>query len=444
MYDRQMGSSAKEAVVETASEGAVHPPDHERARDPAADQRTASHLLREWTRDGGAAEGDKGGHLSPKVLANLRGELQKFVPGDEATQQRIIDQLARLNFPSNVTLLVANDDQSVIRAVRGLHDVLKREFNVTSGDANADLAIVATDPQANCIGSAQLFLATARALGLAARPIEVVRTADGRTTLHVASMVALPSGKQATADLLFPDAVSAPFDLGGTYQSNGKYLDTKSAEHYRRIRELSDQGLRSFVEMGKTGNGVDAASAARRAIELDPDNAWAHQKLGADNAQALAAEKAPGAATQRGDAGMAAEARSSFDRAIALRPEMREAYRDRATLSQAEGAPRKALADHTRYLAMLEAEFKEVYGMAPTATTAEVAARMHDLRTGSEPMVVEFVSYTIELASMLIDAGDRDGARRSLGWASTASRSQFEYYQGTSYEELLAKPVPAK
>lgn len=411
--------------------------------------------------DVGALAAPQASAVSPQAQGlplNLQNDLRRAyerMGADPATRDALVGRLAALPW-GNALSFDRNDPEAVVRALPRIHDVLKTGFNVTSGDAPITLREVAAEGRANCFGSSQVFLGLADALGLPARSIQVTETTAGKGTLHVASMVDLPDGRQVTVDMLYGDAVSRPFRLGDTYRQDGTQLRVnpdQRGQHYAAIRPLSREQLRAFVDgqspprLPNTAPRGDQEASdlryARAAIAADPNNPWSQVTL----AEALERSR-PGHfedVTPPGDMPNLREQEAALRRAMELSPGFDDLYTRLGRIQDKLGDHSAALATRQQALAMFEGPFltqlRSAAGM-PSADLATLLAQPAATSGDLGYQVEQLIASRIDVGVSMGKSGDSAGAiayleeTRRLATASTGT-NWFEYYSGQYYIDQI-------
>jgi hypothetical protein len=177
-----------------------------------------------------------------------------------------------------------NDVATVQTVALALSHDVNAALKIDSGSNPYELGEVLVSRKANCIGSAQVFYLTARAVGLTVVPIEIRNDPRGKLAFHVANLVRLPDQRYLRIDLLAEQPkpigsirASRVISLETEFTPQGLYqvrVNDQDADLYQRIRLLKGlPGLLSFAAVNK--------GDYRRAIALDPENAAASEWLGA-------------------------------------------------------------------------------------------------------------------------------------------------------------------
>jgi len=221
---------------------------------------------------------------------------------------------------------------------------IRREISVD--DEVFELQDVIRYEQAQCLGYSQLYYALGRALGLAVRPINVVKL-EGRRRLgagvaHVSCMVDLSDGRTMMLDLVPGGFISRPFVFGDKFKQvdNCRQIndDCKSLKIFRKVEVLSAEGLAAhrYNNLGSVYSFSerldDAELSYSRAIELNPNFAEAYNNRG----------------VAKWRSGRGEEALRDYSKAIELRPEYAEAWNNRAITYEKKGELERAISDYTR------------------------------------------------------------------------------------------------
>ncbi len=395
--------------------------------------------------------------LSLNTQNDLRAAYERL-GADPATRDALVARLATLPWGDALDF-DRNDSAAVLRALPRIHDILKAGFDVTSGDAPIALREVATAGQANCFGSTQVYLGMADALGLAARPIQVTDTTSGKPTLHVASMVDLPDGRQVTVDMLYADAVSQPFRLSDTYHQDGTVLrvnDSGRGHHYDGIRLLDRNQLRTFVDSQSPPpfSGEEMSPAAYEhilrytdaAIAADPNNPWLYRTR-AENLEHMRPDRWGDTLPPAGAANLRRQA-EDYRRAMELSPNTPDFPISLGRVYQNLGDHAAALGARQRGLEVFERRFlpqlREAAGLPANTSLDTVfrspAAESDDYRSQIEA----WVAYRIDVGVSMGRSGDTAGARayleetRRLMDGASGAR-WFEYYSGQSYIDEFSR-----
>lgn len=241
------------------------------------------------------------------------------------------------------------------------------------------LQLVLEKRQSQCLGNCQLFMVLGAAVGLDARPIDVIFPPFGylnESMYHSATMVRLADGRVRMIDVR-GDVNSPPFVFTKHYERHGAYWrliqQSNAIRLHRQIRPIDLQAVRSDVLLstGQTykktredearvlfeaaldlgpnssravlqiahcleldGKFAESEALYQRAVKGDPDRAEAHFGYGCFLFRQ----------------GRLAEAKRFFDRAITLKPEVPTMLSERAAVLASLGEPRRARADVAKAL----------------------------------------------------------------------------------------------
>ncbi len=397
--------------------------------------------------------------LTLSTQAGLRRAFDSL-GADPSTRDALVARLAALPWGDTLSF-DRTDSESILRALPRMHDILKAGLKVDSGENSLTLRDVAANGNANCFGSSQVFLALADALGLHARSIQVSETTSGRGTLHVASMVDLPDGRQVTVDLLYRDAVSQPFKLDEAYRRDGNVLRLNEAlagQHYAAIRPLSLAQLRTFVDSQSpppldlratsAERGALTVAHARTAIGADPGNPWLYATLadGLEVARPGRFDDTP----RPEDFSNLREQEAALRRATELSPSFEEFYMQLGRVQDKLGEHGAAVATRRRVLEVLEADFiprlRAASGLGASASLSELLASPAAASRDLGYLVETLISARIDLGVSLGRTGDRATARayleetRRLASMPPGSTNWFDYYSGQSYIDKFQGP----
>ncbi|MBP7216147.1 MAG: FHA domain-containing protein, partial [Candidatus Omnitrophica bacterium] len=275
------------------------------------------------------------------VIAGMRRQLQGFEYLDADAKEMIVQSLLR-TLPELPAMQHAyTQGESDEKIARQLFDMLRGRYRIDSGENAFHLSDVLVQREANCIGSTQLFLLAAQAIGLDAQPIEVKNTLRNTSIYHVASLVKLKSGRVMMVDLLITDVgASESFILNAAYKKKGLYLIINKAYEdkalHKRIRTLTVPGLLAFVDINR--------NMYLPALEKDPNNAWGYDRQ-ADF------YKGSWDTDPRADYEKAEE---NYKKALSLDPELLDAHRGLGRVYEWMRKPQQALDEFSKAISFME------------------------------------------------------------------------------------------
>ena len=338
-------------------------------------------------------------------------ELARFVGSTPEARALIIARLQTVD-PALLRFSSPKNSAAIVRELSTVQRTLKLLFDVTSGEGELSQEELARTGKANCFGSTQVFLAVARAQGLRARPIHVEHARSGMATLHVASLVHLPDGRVATVDVLYDDAVSAPFDLRRRYRDSGRALEISSAETgttYAQIRLLDDKRFNVFLasQLLDTHDATSIA-ALRELARRDPANPWIQQTLGDTIGSTIdASNRALVPVDPK------AEMLAAYRAVLALDPNHAGAWRDSADILHERGDLSGASTAYDRAAALIEqALLRQMNSRAaPGEDDATVARAASDPNVG---FVFDNLIEVLERRARLAEAAGDSAATQRL------------------------------
>lgn len=200
--------------------------------------------------------------------------------------------------------------------------------------------------QANCVSFSQLMYITWNAVGLSARPIDVLdpldSPEDGTRKGHIACIVDLFDGQLIMADMTWSYELSFVFKLEEHFVKVGNYWELKDKDNplqiHKRIRLLDGKGLlaeiynsRGVVYSSK-GEYDRSILEYNKAIENDPGNALAYFNRGVIYY----------------DKGENDRAILDYTKAIEINLKFHEAYYNRGIIYANKGEYDRAILDYTK------------------------------------------------------------------------------------------------
>ena len=231
-------------------------------------------------------KGSEADRLHAVITEEITAQVSKL--GLEPAYQAWIVTKLSASFPRLAILKTTldratNDVQNVQAVALTLYRDINSAIEIDKGSDPYELGEVLERKKANCIGSAQVFYITARAVGFTVVPIEIRNDPHGHLAFHVANLVLLPDGRYLRID--FPAEQPKPIgsirrarvlSLEEEFQPQGLYqarVNNSDGDMYQRIRILRGlTGLLSFAAVDKHD--------FRLAIALDNENVCAFEYLG--------------------------------------------------------------------------------------------------------------------------------------------------------------------
>jgi tetratricopeptide (TPR) repeat protein len=255
-----------------------------------------------------------------------------------------------------------------------------------------DLADVAKDKQAQCLGYSQLLYILGNSVNLSVGIIDVLELHSSEPLpselTHVACTVSLADGKAMMVDLVPGGFVSKPFVAEEEFAKVGNYRELKNQDNplgiHRRIQIWDRNGVIASVyenrgvASSKLGRFTEAISHHTRAIELNPKYAVAYNNRGcvysdlgeltkAVSERTKAIELDPKFARAYYNRGLAyqklgqvSQAISDYSKAIELNPKLAEAYNNRGAAHEVLGQHGRAISDYSKAIE-LDPKHAEAY-----------------------------------------------------------------------------------
>ena len=287
-------------------------------------------------------------------------------------KQRIDSAKQRLAEGTQTTADVARTQSEVLDH---LQQRLRATINQVDGRSGYfHLQLVLEKRQSQCLGNCQLFMVLGPAVGLDARPVDVIFPPFGYLNEHMyhfATVVRLADGRVRMIDQR-GDVNSPPFVFTKHYEQHGAYWrlikQSETIRLHRQIRPMDLQGVRSEVMLSTAQSCIktrehESQALFDAALELWPDSSRAllatARRLEIDRkfteAEALlqrALKCDPDRAEAYADYGLfafrqgrLAEGKRFLDRAITLKPESPDTIAERAACHGALEDWRRAKAD---------------------------------------------------------------------------------------------------